>query len=104
MIPKSLNSYAAGLIKKSGVPYEEVIRRARLWAVQGIGSWRDLRNEDDVARLDDEILLLGLQRHYDGGLKSFLRNIKSDRTTAPSQHLITWLRSLVFALKKKCLG
>lgn len=53
------------------------LQEARAWVADCLGGWTDLEDEDDISALSDEELLIGVNRHYDGGIDSFLTNCSS---------------------------
>ena len=69
------SSYAARLIKESGFSEDYVVRCARDWAKECAGSFTDIECDDDVDAMSDEVIMFGVCRRYDGGLKAFLNDI-----------------------------
>lgn len=62
-------------IQIKGKEYEvsqKQIQDARSWVSDCLGGWTDLEDEDDISDLSDQELLTGVDRHYCGGIESFL--------------------------------
>lgn len=60
-----------------GKEYEvspEQIQAARSWIADCLGGWTDLEDENDISELSDLEVLKGVNRHYGGGIESFLAN------------------------------
>jgi hypothetical protein len=51
---------------------EKQIQEARSWVSDCLGGWTDLEDENDISELSDQEILIGVNRHYSGGLASFL--------------------------------
>jgi hypothetical protein len=53
-------------------PTEELLRDARSWIAEQ--TWVEL-DEFDIDTLDDDEVLAGIERHYDGGIRQFIADV-----------------------------
>lgn len=63
---------APGSVARFTTENPDAIKQMKDWALDC--QWRD---QEDIEEMSDEEILLGVQRHYEGGIKQFLRDANS---------------------------
>lgn len=66
---------APGSVVRFATEHPDVIKGMREWAKDC--QWREISDESEIDELPDEDILRGVQNHYDGGIKAFIRDFNS---------------------------